>query len=63
MKVCGFSFLRNAVKYDFPFEESLRSLLPLCDEVIVAVGKSDDETLERIKSIDTKIKILETSWA
>jgi len=62
MKVCGFSFLKNAVKYDFPFEESLRSLLPLCDEVIVAVGKSDDETLERIKSIDIKIKIIETSW-
>lgn len=62
MKVCGFSFLRNAVKYDFPFEESLRSLLPLCDEVVVAVGKSEDETLERIRSIDPKIKIIETTW-
>lgn len=62
MKVCGFSFLRNAVLYDYPFEESLRSLLPLCDEVIVAVGQSDDDTLQRVKAIDPKIKVLETVW-
>ena len=39
------------------------SVLPICDEFIVAVGKSDDDTLEQIKSIDSdKIKIIETDW-
>lgn len=62
MKVCGFSFVRNGVKFDYPFEESIRSILPICDEVIVAVGKSDDNTLEIVKSIDPKVKVIETAW-
>jgi glycosyltransferase involved in cell wall biosynthesis len=62
MKVCGFSFVRNGVKFDYPFEEAIRSILPLCDEVIVAVGKSEDNTLERVKAIDPKVKVVETIW-
>jgi glycosyltransferase involved in cell wall biosynthesis len=63
MKVSGFTFVRNGVKYDYPFIESINSLLPLCDEVIVAVGQSEDDTLNQIKSLQSpKIKILETVW-
>ena len=62
MKVCGFSFVRNGVKFDYPFEEAIRSILPLCDEVIVAVGNSDDKTLERVKAIDPKVRVIETIW-
>jgi glycosyltransferase involved in cell wall biosynthesis len=63
MKVVGFTFVRNAIKLDYPVMESLASLLPLCDEVIVSVGKSDDDTLNLIKSIPTeKIKVVESVW-
>ena len=63
MKVSGFTFIRNAIKYDYPVVESIRSILPLCDEVVVAVGKSDDDTLALVKSIGSeKIKIIETIW-
>jgi hypothetical protein len=63
MKVSGFTFVRNGVKYDYPFLESIGSLIPLCDEIVVAVGRSEDDTLERIKSIySPKIRILETVW-
>ena len=62
MKVCGFSFVRNGIKFDYPFAEAIRSILPLCDEVIVAVGKSEDNTLEMIRSIDPKIRAIETVW-
>ena len=63
MKVSGFTFIRNAVLYDYPIIESINSILPLCDEVVVAVGKSDDDTLGLIQSIDSaKIKIIETEW-
>lgn len=63
MKITGFSFIRNAVKYDYPIKESLESLLPLVDEIVVAVGKSEDKTLELIQKIDKKkIRILQTVW-
>lgn len=63
MKVSGFSFVRNGVKFDYPFLESISSILPLCDELVIAVGKSDDDTLHRIQAINSpKIKIIETVW-
>jgi hypothetical protein len=63
MKVTGFTFIRNAIKYDYPVVEAIRSVLPLCDDFVVAVGRSEDATLELIQSIDPgKIKILETVW-
>lgn len=63
MKVSGFSFIRNALKYDYPIVEAICSILPICDEFVVAVGKSEDATLELIHNINSpKIKILETIW-
>ncbi|UTW65517.1 glycosyltransferase family 2 protein [bacterium SCSIO 12643] len=62
MKVSGFTFIRNAIKLDYPIEEAIRSILPLCDEIVVAVGNSEDRTLELVKSIDPKIRIIETIW-
>jgi glycosyltransferase involved in cell wall biosynthesis len=63
MFVSGFTFVRNAIKFDYPIVEAITSILPVCDEVIVAVGNSDDDTLGLIKSIDSnKIKIIETVW-
>ncbi len=49
MKVSGFTFVRNAIKYDYPVVEAIKSILPICDEVVVAVGNSEDETLELIQ--------------
>jgi hypothetical protein len=61
--VSGFTIVRNAITLDFPVVASIRSLLPVCDEVVVNVGRSDDETLELVRSIDDpKIRILETGW-
>jgi hypothetical protein len=62
MKVSGFTFIRNAIKYDYPIVEALQSILPLCDEVVVAVGNSEDETLSLIQNIDSKVRIIETVW-
>jgi glycosyltransferase involved in cell wall biosynthesis len=63
MKVSGFTFVRNAIKYDYPIVEAVSSILPLCDEVVVAVGRSDDDTLGLVRSIPTdKLKIVETVW-
>ncbi len=63
MKVSGYTIIKNGVKYDYPFIESIRSILPLVDEMIVAVGKSEDNTLEKIAELEEpKIKIVETVW-
>ena len=63
MKISAFTFLRNAVINGFPFEQSIKSILPLCDEYIAVVGQSDDDTLERVRAIgDPKIRIVETIW-
>jgi len=63
MKVSGFTLVRNAEILDFPLEASIRSILPVCDEVVVNVGRSDDRTMEIVRSIaDAKIRVLETEW-
>ena len=63
MKVCGFTIVRNALKYEYPVKEAILSVLPVCDEFLVAVGNSEDETLQLIQSINSpKIKIIETIW-
>jgi len=63
MFVSGFTFIRNAVKYDYPVIEAINSILPLCDEFIVALGNSDDSTESLIRSIkDERIKIVHTVW-
>ncbi len=63
MKVSGFTFIRNAVRYDFPVIEAITSTLPIVDEFIVNVGKSDDGTLDLIRSIPSgKVRIVESVW-
>jgi hypothetical protein len=63
MKVAGFTFIRNAVKNDYPIVEAITSILPICDEFVVALGNSDDGTEELIKGIDSpKIRIIHTTW-
>lgn len=63
MKVTGFTIVRNAIKYDYPIVEAISSILPLCDEFIVAVGISEDATLDLIKGMaSNKIRIIETVW-
>ena len=63
MKISGFSFLRDGVKLGYPFEESIRSVLPLCDEFIVAVGDSEDGTWDRLQAMnEPRLRLLPTQW-
>ncbi|MDH4130892.1 MAG: glycosyltransferase family 2 protein [Gemmatimonadota bacterium] len=63
MRVAGFSLVSNAVALDFPILESLRSLLPLCDELVVNVGPSSDGTLELVRSLDDpRLRLIEGEW-
>ena len=55
--------MRNAEINGYPFTESVRSILPIVDEFICAVGQSDDATRESLLNIgDPKIKLIDTVW-
>lgn len=63
MKIAGFTFIRNAIKNDYSIVEAITSILPICDEFVVAVGQSEDNTLSLIQGIKSdKIRIIETIW-
>lgn len=62
--VYGASLLRNGVKYDYPFNECLTSLAGLCEEVFIALGKSEDGTEAAVAAHPDakKFKIIPTVW-
>lgn len=63
MRISGLTIARDAVRFDYPLQESIRSLLPLVDELIVAVGDCEDGTWELVQAIgDAKIKPFRTVW-
>lgn len=63
MKVSCFTFLRNAHILGYPFVESIRSALPLCDEYVVVIGDCDDDTPEMVQAIGSeKIRIIRSQW-
>ena len=65
MTISGFTMVRNATKLYYPIKEAIASILPICDEFVVAVGdcEPDDHTLDEIRSIGSdKIRIIHTVW-
>lgn len=62
-RLSAFSIVKNARIYDYPIDAALRSVLPLVDEVVVNVGRSDDETMDIVRGIDDpRIRIYERDW-
>ena len=63
MKVSAFTFIKNGELLGYPFLESIKSVLPIVDEFVINIGRSEDNTVELIKSIeDKKIRIIESEW-
>jgi len=63
MKISGFTIVKNGALMGYPFIESIKSCLPLVDEMIVGVGKSEDNSRELVEAIgDPKIRIIDTVW-
>lgn len=59
----GFSIVKNATVFDYPLEVSLRSALRVCDEVVVNVGESEDDTLERVRALDhPRLRVIHREW-
>ena len=59
----GFTIVRNAIKLDFPIVPAIQSVLEMCDEVVVNVGRSEDGTRDLVASIaDPRVRILDSEW-
>ncbi|KPJ77475.1 MAG: hypothetical protein AMJ54_07630 [Deltaproteobacteria bacterium SG8_13] len=64
MFISGLTIIRNGVRLDYPFLEAIRSALPICDEYVVVVGDSDDQTLEAIEGLeDSKMRVIQSAWS
>lgn len=63
MKVAGFTIARNLLQADYPLKEALLSVLPLCDDMVIAVGNSVDGTKAYIEAMnEPKIRLFDTVW-
>ncbi len=63
MRIVGCTLVSNAIRLDFPIVEAIHSILPLCDELLVNVGPSDDDTLACIEAIrDPRVRIIHGTW-
>jgi hypothetical protein len=63
MKISGFSYIRNGFTYGYPFLQAVQSILPICDEFVMAVGDSTDGTREALVNLNSpKIRIVDTVW-
>lgn len=63
MKISAYSYVRNGIKYEYPFIQAITSVLPLCDEFIMVIGDSTDGTREAVESLDDpRIRIIDTVW-
>lgn len=59
----GFTIVRNAVTLDYPIIPAIQSILAICDEVVVNVGRSDDGTRDLVAGLcDPRLRILDTTW-
>ena len=63
MKVSAFTFIKNGQILGYPFVQSIKSILPIVDEFVINVGRSEDDTLVLIQSINSpKIRIIQSIW-
>jgi hypothetical protein len=60
-KIYGFSFLKDGVRYDYPFKEAFKSLSSIASKTYVALGQNDDGTKEELEKLP-EIEIIPTIW-
>ena len=61
----GFVPVRNGILLDYCFEEAIKSLLPVCDEVIACDSDSTDGTRELLDGwslVEPKLRVINYPW-
>ena len=70
MQISGFTFIKNAITLGHPIRESIQSIAPFCDEVIINVGHDqqaapqDDGTYQYLRDVFTekKYRFIRSWW-
>ncbi len=70
LRISAFTIVRNGAEFDYPFLESIKSILPIVDEFIINIGISNDGTKDKIQkmilSLDVKqaqkFKCFDSEW-
>ncbi len=63
--ISGFTVVKNVLKQGYPFVEAIASALPICNEFLISDGYSEDgtyEVIQKIASLNPKIKIFQDQW-
>lgn len=64
--ISGYVCIRNATANDYCFEEAAKSLIPVCEEVVISVADhNDDDTRERVDRLaesDSRFRVIEYRW-
>lgn len=64
-KISGYCVLKDAISRKIPFEQSIKSFMPVCDEVVVVDFNSSDGTYEKLlelqKNESLKLKISQSN--
>lgn len=60
-KIYGFSFLKDGVRFDYPFQEAFSSLSNIASKIYIALGQNDDGTKEILEKIPY-IDLTHTTW-
>ena len=66
--ISGYTTTYNCIKQNYPFIESIKSMLGFCNEVCIVDGGSTDGTLEILNDLITndsriKVKVVERDWS
>ncbi|MGH8208927.1 MAG: hypothetical protein ACREU6_04905, partial [Steroidobacteraceae bacterium] len=62
MKLSVYTAIKDGIANDLHIEAMLKHHVPLADEIVVNEGYSSDDTYERIRNLDPKIKIFRSEW-
>lgn len=60
-KIYGFSFLKDGVRFDYPFLEAFSSLSKIASKIYIALGQNDDGTKKALEGLPY-IEITDTIW-
>ena len=61
LPIYGFSFMKDGVRFDYPFKEMLTCMSNLVNRCYVALGKNDDGTSAIVEKFE-KVEIIPTVW-